>query len=113
MVTVTTDHHGATIVTTVEVGVEGSNITSFPDALWWSVVTVTTVGYGDRFPVTTVGRGIAFVMMMGGIGFFSGLTANLASFFVRPQPDAHGDDLRQLVEQIQQLQVEIAGLRGQ
>ena len=72
----------ATVVASVEGG-EGASIQSFPDALWWAVVTVTTVGYGDMVPVTTAGRAIAFVLMLGGVAFFSGVTANLASYLVR------------------------------
>lgn len=42
-----------------EEGAENSNITSFADALWWAATTVNTVGYGDRFPVSPAGRGVA------------------------------------------------------
>ena len=58
----------------------GSNIVSFSDALWWSVVSVTTVGYGDSFPVTGQGRAIATVLMLVGIGLFSSLTAIIAAW---------------------------------
>ncbi|WP_304344276.1 potassium channel family protein [Chryseobacterium koreense] len=59
-----------------------SNIKTAEDALWWSYVTVTTVGYGDRFPVTTEGRVIAIALMTVGVGLFGTFTAFLASWFV-------------------------------
>ncbi len=58
----------------------GSNISSFQDALWWSLVTVTTVGFGDRYPVTEDGRAIASFLIFVGIGLFSTLTAVTASW---------------------------------
>ena len=57
-------------------------IVSLGDALWWSVTTVTTVGYGDKYPVTPAGRGIAAFLMLSGIALFGILTANIAAFFV-------------------------------
>jgi voltage-gated potassium channel len=59
-----------------------SNIKSAEDAIWWSYVTITTVGYGDKFPVTTEGRGIAAVLMTAGVGLFGTFTAYVASWFV-------------------------------
>jgi voltage-gated potassium channel len=61
---------------------EGSNITSFGDAIWWSVVSVTTVGYGDSFPVTTEGRYVAAFLMFIGIGLFSSITELIAAWVV-------------------------------
>jgi voltage-gated potassium channel len=69
-----------------------SNIHSYGDALWWAIVTVTTVGYGDRFPVTTGGRGVAVVLMLVGIGLIGVITANVASYFVTKE--AGGDTAR-------------------
>jgi len=63
-----------------ERNVEGANITSFGDALWWSITSVTTVGYGDRYPVTADGRFIATFLMIIGIVLFSALTALLAAW---------------------------------
>jgi len=59
-----------------------STIKNFGDAIWWAVTTVTTVGYGDAFPVTVEGRGVAMFLMLTGIVFYSILTANMAAFFV-------------------------------
>ncbi len=59
---------------------DGSNIQSFGDAVWWSIASVTTVGYGDKFPVTPDGRVIATFLMVIGIGLFSALTALLAAW---------------------------------
>lgn len=73
---------GAATVRAFERDVEGANIDSFSDALWWALVTVTTVGYGDQFPVSPEARGVAVVLMLVGIGLFSVLTANVAAFFV-------------------------------
>lgn len=63
-----------------ERGVDGANIHTFGDALWWALASVTTVGYGDRFPVTEDGRFIATLLMLVGIGLFSSLTALLAAW---------------------------------
>lgn len=69
---------------------DGSNITSFGDAVWWSIASVTTVGYGDKFPVTPDGRLVATFLMVIGIGLFSALTALLASWVMgdRKKADA-------------------------
>ena len=59
---------------------DGSNIHTFGEAFWWSLVSVTTVGYGDHFPVTDAGRATATFLMFIGIGLFSALTALLAAW---------------------------------
>lgn len=59
-----------------------SNIKTAEDALWWSYVTITTVGYGDKFPVTTEGRIIAGILMTGGVGLFGTFTAYVATWFI-------------------------------
>jgi voltage-gated potassium channel len=65
-----------------------SNIKTAGDAVWWSVTTVTTVGYGDRFPVTTGGRLVAAVLMLGGVGLFGALSGLIASSFLgQPQQE--------------------------
>jgi voltage-gated potassium channel len=72
----------AFLVEAFERGAAGSNIQSLPDALWWAVSTITTVGYGDRFPTTPAGRGVAVALMLLGIALFGFLAGNLASFFI-------------------------------
>ena len=62
---------------------EGANITSFSDAIWWALASVTTVGYGDLFPVTDEGRLIAAFLLIVGIGLFGALTALLAAWVMR------------------------------
>jgi voltage-gated potassium channel len=59
-----------------------SNIKTAEDAIWWAYVTITTVGYGDKFPVTTEGRIIAVFLMTAGVGLFGTFTAYVASIFV-------------------------------
>jgi voltage-gated potassium channel len=76
-----------------EHGVEGSNIASFPDALWWAATTITTVGYGDRFPVTSAGRGVAVVLMIVGIALLGIVTASIAAFFVEQEQKPEQADL--------------------
>jgi voltage-gated potassium channel len=60
----------------------GNTVESFGDALWWSFVTATTVGYGDISPVTLPGRVIAAILMLTGIGFIGMLTGTISTFFI-------------------------------
>ena len=62
----------------VEHGHSGANITLYSDAVWWAVVTLATVGYGDYYPVTAVGRIIAIFMIISGVGIFALMVATLA-----------------------------------
>ena len=70
-------------ITIVERPIESSNIKSFGDGLWWALTTVTTVGYGDRFPTTTEGRAVAFALMLVGISLMGVITASVAAWFVK------------------------------
>ncbi|MGL4832197.1 MAG: potassium channel family protein [Propionibacteriaceae bacterium] len=74
---------GGLAVLDAERSAAGANITNLGDALWWATTTVTTVGYGDRYPVTLEGRLIAVVLMMVGIGVVGTVTASLASWFMQ------------------------------
>ncbi len=66
----------------VEGTADGATITSFRRAVWWAVVTTTTVGYGDYTPVTPIGRAIAIVLMILGIGLIGTVSATVAAWFV-------------------------------
>lgn len=70
-------------ITITERAVEGSNIKNFGDGLWWAITTVTTVGYGDRYPTTTEGRFIAVTLMIMGISLMGVITASVAAWFVK------------------------------
>ncbi|WP_448517867.1 potassium channel family protein [Rhodoflexus sp.] len=59
-----------------------SNITTAEDAIWWAFVTITTVGYGDKYPITTEGRVVAAILMTVGVGLFGTFTAYISSWFV-------------------------------
>jgi voltage-gated potassium channel len=59
-----------------------TTIKSYGDAFWWSIVTVTTVGYGDISPTTVAGRVIAAILMLSGIGFLSMLTSTVSTYFI-------------------------------
>jgi voltage-gated potassium channel len=74
-----------------ERGAPGSTIQTFGEALWWAITTITTVGYGDVYPVTTQGRLVAGVLMVAGVGFLGAVTATLSSWVVsRVQPATAG-----------------------
>ncbi|MGN2638430.1 potassium channel family protein [Nocardia takedensis] len=92
---------------------ERANITTFPDALWWSTATVTTVGYGDFAPVTGTGRLIAVGLMLGGIALLGVVTATLASWII--QQVAEQDEANQSATraQVAELTTQIAALRAE
>jgi voltage-gated potassium channel len=70
-------------ITISERNLVGSNIKNFGDGLWWAITTVTTVGYGDRFPISTEGRFLAVLLMFVGISLVGVITASVAAWFVK------------------------------
>jgi voltage-gated potassium channel len=70
-------------ITITERDVPTYNIKSFGDGLWWAVTTVTTVGYGDKFPTTSIGRILAVGLMLVGISLMGVITASVAAWFVK------------------------------
>jgi voltage-gated potassium channel len=91
---------GAWLVLLAESNAKGSNIHNYGDALWWAIVTVTTVGYGDKVPVSDLGRTVAVVLMLVGIGLIGVLTATVASFFVQEHTDANKEQLQKTHEDL-------------
>jgi voltage-gated potassium channel len=76
---------GAVLMLDAESASTQANIKTGIDSLWWSIVTLATVGYGDKYPVTTAGRVIGVVVIVVGVGLFSALTSFLAQWFLRPR----------------------------
>jgi voltage-gated potassium channel len=100
-----------------ERGHTGANIETFWDAIWWSVVTMCTVGYGDRFPVTVEGRCIGMGLMVAGVGLFGVVTASFAAWLVDQLRDeeaasqqATRADLIALREQLSRIEDRLAAL---
>jgi len=75
---------GSLAVLSAEHSSPNANITNAADALWWDFVTITTVGYGDRYPVTNAGRFVGVLVMIAGVGLFGTLSGFLANAFLSP-----------------------------
>lgn len=101
----------AGIVTLAEEHAAGSNIHDFGQGLWWAIVTVTTVGYGDKYPVTPAGQGVAVFLMLLGSGLIGVITATVASFFVEESKSGREAELVERLERIEQIIAEFAGRR--
>jgi voltage-gated potassium channel len=74
-----------------ERGNPDASIQNLPDGLWWAVTTATTVGYGDTYPISPMGRGIGVALMILGISLYGIVTANVAAFFLEQRPKAPDD----------------------
>jgi voltage-gated potassium channel len=90
----------ALLVYLAERGGDGT-IQSFADALWWASATITTVGYGDVYPKSAAGRGVAVLLMLVGISLFGLLTARVAAFFV--ESDTRGESAQKLDQVLNRL----------
>jgi voltage-gated potassium channel len=83
--------------------VEGGNIRTASDAMWWAATTVSTVGYGDFYPVTWEGRLIALVLMVTGVGSFGAIAAGLATWFMQPSNAEDHGEVGQLAREVKHL----------
>lgn len=101
-----------------------ATITAIDDAAWWCITTMTTVGYGDLYPVTGTGRLVAAALMVFGIGLLGIVTASMASYFVErfsdeeeareeEQDEALRRELASLTEQVAALRAELTGARSE
>jgi voltage-gated potassium channel len=88
-----------------------ANITGFGDALWWAVTTITTVGYGDRYPTTVQGRAIAVGLMIAGIALLGVVTATLASWLIERVREESTADRAATVRHVEALTAEVRALR--
>ncbi|MCO7219860.1 potassium channel family protein [Klenkia sp. PcliD-1-E] len=96
-----------------ERGAPDANITDFGDAVWWAITTITTVGYGDRYPVTGEGRVVAVLLMLAGIALLGVVTAAVASWFVDRVSDARDEDADDLQAEVRALAAEVRALRAE
>jgi len=89
-----------------------ANIKTAGDALWWSFSTITTVGYGDRYPVTTFGRIIAVVLMTAGVGLFGTFTAYVASFFLQQNQKKEAEQETLVLTELRAIKERLGRLEG-
>ena len=106
---------GALAVLDVEQSAPDAKIVTFGDALWWGITTITTVGYGDMYPVTPIGRLVAAALMMSGIAVLGVVTASIASWLVQ-RVETTAETVAEAVEEpvrteVAELVAEIAALR--
>ncbi|MEU4238988.1 ion transporter [Actinoplanes sp. NPDC026619] len=109
----------ALAVLDAERGHPNGRIQTYPEALWWAVCTITTVGYGDLYPETTEGRLVAVALMVGGLGLIGFTTGTLASWMVerlsdadRPAGTATRADIALLLHEIRKLRAEVDTLKS-
>ncbi len=96
-----------------ERGHRGATITTFGNAVWWAVTTVTTVGYGDVYPVTVTGRVIAALLMVGGISLIGVVTGSLASWIVQRVAETDAAGQAATAAHVDQLREEIRALAAE
>lgn len=89
------------IVASIEKNAPLSNIFTVGDGIWWAFSTATTVGYGDFYPTTLLGRMIAISLMFIGFALFSVVTANIASFFVERDEEKELDALHLRINELE------------
>jgi voltage-gated potassium channel len=103
---------GSLIMLNIEQFAAGANITTGSDAVWYVIVTISTVGYGDKYPVTNAGRFAGSIIIIVGVGIFGTFTGYLANIFLTPaKPEATeqqvpGDDEQQRLEHLMALVAE-------
>jgi voltage-gated potassium channel len=88
-----------------------ANIKTAGDAIWWSVTTITTVGYGDKYPVTTEGRIVAMILMIAGIGLFGIFSGLAASFFLGSKKQGIIREENKILARLERLEEKIDRLK--
>jgi voltage-gated potassium channel len=104
---------GSLAVLDTERDAPGAHITSIGDAVWWSFTTITTVGYGDEYPVTATGRAIAVALMISGIALLGVVTASLASALINRFGEIDEESQQATRRDVQALAAEVRRLRAE
>ena len=94
----------------LEHGQPGANIHTAGDALWWAFATITTIGYGDHFPMTVPGRIVAVVLVVFGLSFFGTFTAYVASFFLEKAQLKEETEIHRLIHEVRRLREKVEEL---
>ncbi len=104
---------GSLAILYIEQDVDGANLTTGGDAIWYVLVTISTVGYGDRYPVTNAGRLVGAMIILVGVGIFGTFTGYLANLFLTPpesvaptEPAIAGSDSNERIESLKSLVAE-------
>jgi voltage-gated potassium channel len=102
-------------VTEAERGITGSNIQNISDGWWWSFMTMATVGFGDRFPVSAEGRLIGVIVVIAGLALLGTLTASIATWFINTSRKEEDEIIeageKRLLKEISALRRDVAELR--
>ena len=85
------------------------DVKSLGDGIWWALVTITTVGYGDITPVTTLGRVVASSLMLLGLGLIATITAIVSAKFIQNFVDHHTND--DVLEKLDEMQLELDDIK--
>ena len=85
---------GSLTILRIEDDAPGANITNASDALWYTIATISTVGYGDQYPVTNAGRIVGAMIIVVGVGIFGTFTGYLANLFLAPRKKRAGGGRR-------------------
>ena len=85
------------------------DVRNLGDGIWWALVTITTVGYGDITPVTTLGRVIASSLMLLGLGLIATITAIVSAKFIQNFVDHHTND--DVLEKLDEMQLELDDIK--
>ncbi|WP_407332138.1 ion transporter [Enterovibrio sp. 27052020O] len=109
---------GSAAIFAFESPADNANIDSLTDAIWWMFVTISTVGYGDHYPVTAAGRAVAVVVIVCGVGIFGAVTGLVASYITKPEEKEQEQAMRQsevletLLTQQQQMLARLADMEA-
>ncbi|QIR13651.1 ion transporter [Shewanella aestuarii] len=90
--------NASVLILLVESGVEGANIHTAEQAIWWALVTISTVGYGDFYPVSTLGHLIGGIVIISGVSFFGVISGYMASVFVAPDEQERKESQQEMIK---------------